>query len=684
MSTSPQVGLASNAARTPVRILSARAAPAVRILVLAAWCGLAGGWLEVATRVLCRAIDPTHRLYQTSRHFVWLAPLANLALLLSIGLSMVLVTWLWPRFGTWLGTRLVCAFGLLPALWAAGPRIYRDAWFILALGIAAQLVPWLERCRARLVRKMLWSLPLLAGLVPLVAGVLFAADRLKEWRESRRPLPPAGSPNVLLIVLDTVRADHLSLYGYHRRTSEALERLATQGIRFDEARATAPWTLPSHASMFTGRLPHELGVQWVTPLTSSFPTLAEHLGAAGYATAGFAANEMYCSYDTGLARGFTHYEDYILDGVKPLRTSAVSDRVIAAVFELTMNLQQRLVPSSLATGQDSWFQRLKEYRRRSAESINRGVLDWLSRRRQPERPFLVFLNYYDAHASYVPPPGTAHRFGLLPVSDDDVLFLTDYWSGVDKTKVASHFQALARDCYDNCVAYVDEQLGALVAALEQRGLLEQTLLFVTSDHGEGFGEHELYDHGESLYRSEIRVPLVVRLPGRGQPGRIVPDPSEAQRAGVGRPHAGRVVRETVSLRDLPATIVEQVGLAQVSPFPGRSLARYWSAASSAERLPREAGAISELESPNPANPNQGRSPAVRGPLIALADGDFVYIRNERDGTEQLFNQREDPHELLDRAGLDSMQPLLQRFRAQVDRMTAARSRWSSPSRRSGE
>ena len=119
---------------------------------------------------------------------------------------------------------------------------------------------------------------------------MFAGDWVKERREASRPLPPADSPNVLLIVMDTVRADHLSLYGYDRATTPTLEQLAKRGIRFDKARATAPWTLASHASLFTGRWPHELDVQWLTPLRGKFPTLAEYLGSHGYATAGFVAN----------------------------------------------------------------------------------------------------------------------------------------------------------------------------------------------------------------------------------------------------------------------------------------------------------------------------------------------------------------------------------------------------------
>ena len=131
--------------------------------------------------------------------------------------------------------------------------------------------------------------------------------------------------------------------------------------------------------------------------------------------------------------------------------------------------------------------------------------------------------------------------------------------------------------------------------------------------------------------------------------------------------AGRVVSEPVSLRDIPATVVDLLGLADSSPFPGRSLARLW-AAPSTETAPLETeGALSELAAPNPSNPNRGRSKAARGPLASPAAGDFVYIRNEGDGDEELFNRREDPDELTNLAGDQSMLPVLQRFRDRLSR-----------------
>jgi arylsulfatase A-like enzyme len=625
---------------------------ALGIVMLSAWCGLAAGWLEVGTRVLLRSITPTNRLFLMSRHFVWLTPAANLLLFVSMGLILALGTWLWPRRGGWVSARILAALAVLPSLMLASSGVYTLAWLILALGIATRVVPLIERPETRLRRRLMWSVPLLMGMVPIVAGLVAGGDRLKQWREASRALPHPDSPNVLLIVLDTVRADHLSLHGYSRPTSPGLGRLAQRGIRFNEARATAPWTLPSHASMFTGRLAHELATEWMTPLKGDFPTLAGYLGAHGYATAGFVGNTLYCSYDTGLDRGFTHYEDYELDlgRLRTLRMALLVDRACAGISSLGLSLYRNFDDGALHTWIEPALRELLARGRKTAGSVNREFLAWLSHRRQSDRPFFAFLNYFDAHSPYLPPEGTEFRFGLTPSTDADFLLLDEFWAVVDKLRLAPRYRTLVQDSYDNCIGYLDEQLGELFDELQQSGVLERTLVIVTADHGEELGDHALFDHGESLYRPEIRVPLLIVLPSSRQ--------------------FSRVVTETVSLRDLPATVLDQVGLAAGSPFPGRSMARLWSSPSLGEALgePAPEGAISELAGPNPSLPSQGRSPAARGPLVSLAQGDFVYIRNEGSGAEELFNQREDPHELMNRAGVRSMQPVLERMRRHLDQM----------------
>ena len=623
------------------------------LLFLSAWCGLAAGLMEVGTKVLLRAIDPSQRLYLMNHHFIWLSPLANLTFFLGIGLLSAGAIKLAPRATGWFGPRLICACTIMPVLIAAEPRIYAAAWLLLSLGLAVWLVPLFGQHRTALRAGLAWSFPFMLGLVFVLAGFVFGADWLARARESSRPLPPDHSPNVLLIVLDTVRADRLSPYGCERPTTPNLERLSKRGIRFDNARATAPWTLASHASMFTGHWPHDLGTQWLTPLRGNLPTLAEYIGAHGYATAGFVANLVYCSRDSGLARGFTHYEDYVLERLAPLRTSILVEQLATMIAE-AINVFDIVPHRPIKERLIRW---LAINRRKDAASINGAFLAWLTDRPEPDRPFFAFLNFLDAHYPYKLPDGAPHRFLTYSATRDEYRAVYEFWDVLDKTKLPRSVITLARDSYDDCLHYIDEQLGILLDDLQRRGELKKTLIIVTSDHGEGLGEHGLFDHGESLYRTEIRVPLLI-VPSSGLKRSVV-------------------VNEAVSLRDLPVTIVDLLGRGKGSPFPGDSLARFWGDSTSEDsRSPRnDDPVISELMAPNPARPNQGRSPASGGPLVSLAEGDFVYIRNEGDGSEQLFNECADPQEIDDRSKFESMRPVLEKFRDHLDliRKTSASS-----------
>jgi arylsulfatase A-like enzyme len=621
-------------------------------LVLSAWCGLAAGLLEVGTRIVCRFIAPHGRLYMMSRHFVWQAPLSNFLLFAALGLCLAISARLWPRFGRWLGPRLIGFCAILPVLMVISSQVYPLAWAMLALGIAWRLAAVLEAQGGALRAWLLWSFPGLVALVLVAASCVFGGDWLGRRKEAAARLPGGDAPNVLLVVLDTVRADRMSLYGYDRPTTPKLDRLARGAVRFDEARSTAPWTLASHASFFSGRWPHEFELDWMSPLRWNWPTLAEYLRAHGYATAGVVANVLYCSSETGLSRGFTYYEDYDLEGFAALRTAWLPNWTLGVVSDWGLILSRRPELAAFRSMLESLLAPLHNIgRKKDAAEINRGFLDWLSHRREPTRPFFAFLNYYDTHSPYVVPPGSTYRFGLAPQDQLDFMVLIEEWAKIhDKPRLPPRFRTLARDCYDSCLAYLDERLGQLFDELQRRGVLDRTLVIVVADHGEGLGEHDLFDHGQSLYRTEIRVPLFIALPGRDR--------------------FQRVVTEPVSLRDLPATIVDLAGLGGGSPFPGRSLARFWREPPVDSRSDDPEAVLSELASPNPADPNNGRSPAYRGPLISLAGGDFVYIRNEGDGTEELFNERDDARELINRAGNDAMRPILQGFRDRLRRLRA--------------
>ena len=211
------------AAGSPRRSPGADSLRAHHVLVLSLWCGLASGPLEVGAIVVRKRTYDLDPFYGMSRHFVWLIPLTDLLIFLGLGTACALVA-LCGRRGRWLASRLLCAVTLLPPLWAAFPRIYGPAGLLLALGIATRLVPALERHADGFRRCIVRTFPVLAVVALLLAASVWAGDRLKQRREEARPLPVTGSPNVLLIVLDTVAADHLSLHGYDRRHQPDLGR----------------------------------------------------------------------------------------------------------------------------------------------------------------------------------------------------------------------------------------------------------------------------------------------------------------------------------------------------------------------------------------------------------------------------------------------------------------------------
>jgi arylsulfatase A-like enzyme len=622
------------------------------ILVLSAWCGLVAGLLEVGTIILQKHASKLSSLYWMSRHFVWLIPLLNLVIFLVLGVILSVLVWYSRRGGYRLATRLMCTLTLLPTVWVAFPRIYGPAGFLLMLGIAARLVPVFERHAIEFRRLVRVSFPVVAGLVPILAASVWGSDRIKAWREESRLLPPPGSPNVLLIVLDTVGADHLSLYGYDRLTSPTIDELALRGIRFDRVQAASSWTLPSHASLFTGRWPHELSANWSTPLDGTYPTLAEFLGSRGYATAGFIANKPYCVSDCGLARGFTAYGDYNFPRLTAFKTTVLVDRVMEGAWAIERFLEDRLDFDLLGPAVD-YLWRLFKFDRKETAVVNREFLDWLSGRRQPERPFFAFLNFFEAHFPYELPEKGIHRFGDKPRTVRETTLLRDWRLVIDNGPSPDQVR-FARDSYDDCVADLDEKLGRLIDELDRRSILDRTWLIITADHGESFGEQPgVFWHGTSLYNSQLHVPLVI-IPPAGSP-------------------SPRVVTESVSLRDLATTIVDVLGFQEGAPFPGVTLARFWNG-SSPSASAKAAASIPVLSEVVPL-PRVAPYPAEwldrpKWPLAALTDGDWTYIRREGNVREELFHVPKDAQQRHNLASDPAMQPTLERMRGALSRLTA--------------
>lgn len=626
---------------------TARPGP-IAILGLSAWCGLLVGLLEVATVVVHKRFLDTNQLLSMSRQFVGLIPLTDLLIFLLVGSVGVLAVLIRPEGGRWVELRVLAALTLLPVLLVAVPQVHAIAWLLVALGVSARLVPILERRGPAFRRVVVFSTPILVLTLAGLAATPFAADRAKQWREQSRPIP-SGSPNILLVVMDTVAADHLALYGYGRPTSPALDELARRGSRFDAAQPSSSWTLASHASMFTGRWPHELSVGWRTPLDDARPTIAEFLRDRGYATAGFVANTSYCAADSGLGRGFTVYEDYIYRELSPFRWAVMvrmSLDALQAIADGPLDALDLTRPRAALRDVRERF----ETDRKEAAVVNREFLDWLADRRQPERPYFAFLNYFDAHSPYQLPARRIHRFGTKPIEERQSSLIRDWWT-VDKRQVAPDELAFVRDAYDDCVASIDEQVGRLFDELGRRGALDRTWVILVSDHGESFGEHEgVYVHGSSLYQTELHVPLVV-IPPAGVPVRPV-------------------VAETTSLRDMAATIADLAGWGGESPFPGGSMARLWqpspgpTGGGDAERR-----AIAELIPNETLAAGDPGSPRQPGPLSSMTAGGWSYIRREGEVREELYHLSKDPREQQNVAASPDSRPLLERMRETLSRMT---------------
>ena len=290
-----------------------RTAPAT-ILLVAIWIGLTAGFLDLGLMILKKRLTGD-AFYRLGDHFSLDHPGGGLRPRAGAGDGARSDRLLAPRTASPGHRRGTAVFRRIPRRVCHGCRWNSGLRCCCRAGLAVQIrpagrPPAVSRSSASCAVRA----PLLVGAVLAIMLLTFGGRAWSEYRASAAlPPAPADARNVLLIVWDTVRAGNLSLHGYGRRTSPNLERLAGRGVRFDQAFATAPWTLPSHSSLFTGRWPHELTADWRSPLDETYPTLAEYLAAHGYDTAGFVANLDYCSRETGLSRGFAHYEDYPIE-----------------------------------------------------------------------------------------------------------------------------------------------------------------------------------------------------------------------------------------------------------------------------------------------------------------------------------------------------------------------------------
>ncbi len=399
-------------------------------------------------------------------------------------------------------------------------------------------------------------------------------------RSSRHPglivvlglLPALGcrgrpAPDIILVSLDTVRADHLSVYGYSRPTTPNLEGFAREAAVFEQAFTPIPWTVGAHMSLLTALYPTVHNVAHLEPQSDVPRTATEALREAGYRTGGFVHPILDQGY--GFAKGF-----------------------------------------------DDYFRPVAE---RRAEFMLGRALRWVEdgeKGKDAGRPFFLFVHLYDAHYPYDPPAPFDATFGPAQAREANRIAQAHPYKQ-DKTLSEEELRQVVA-LYDGEIAYVDNALGGFFRKLKELGVYERALIVVTADHGEGFLEHGLLNHGNSVYEELIRVPLLARFPG----GRF----------------AGRRTRELVELVDVAPTALE---LGRARPLPaaqGRSLR---------ERLEKKGatGAASAYASGAFASCLRSEdwklieNPASRVPMIPRA----------RPGELELYDLRRDPQERHDLA-----------------------------------
>ena len=587
------------------------------LLIVGLGSGIFAGFVESIGLLVFQRINWVRwgPMMHVSWEIVWISPIVDAIFFLMLTLIGGIAARLAPRLPILRAVVFLLTFLSVYDWLTLTSRLFHAACLLLAFGVAVAFTRWYGKREGSFVQ--FWK-----RITPwmVAAWILaFAGIQGGKWLEERTAvahLPPAaaGAPNVLVIVVDTLRADHVSSYGYARSTSPNFDRLAQQGVRFQNAISACSWSLPSHVSLLTGRYQFEHGVGsvqsepwlgWGKKGMGGFPALGEALERKGYRTGAFSANRTYFSRDLGFGRGFLHFEDYF-QSPSDAFVRTLFGREFARIYlkrsdhSLVKRTLRKLGFTSLldqdAEGSGSYGGAFGV--RKRADAVNQEVTDWIDGDRQ--RPFFAFLNYFDVHDPY----GGPRDYPKPP------------WPQLSDI-----------DAYDNGVKYVDNHIGQLMAELERRGLAAHTLVIITSDHGESLGQHHLRTHGKALYWELIHVPLLIWYPGH------VP--------------AGETVATPVTNAAIPATIMDLLGAGTESPFPPASLSALWQAGGAPNwpdplsELARNAISDKEDQLARTLIPT-----ASTGAMKSLVTPQWQFITHETRGN-QLYDWVRDPAEAND-------------------------------------
>lgn len=445
-----------------------------------------------------------------------------------------------------------------------------------------------------------------------IGGVLLALAAWMWLRGSGLPSTTlAGQsateqrPNVVLFVIDTLRSDRLNSYGYTRHeTSPHIDALAHEGVRFEQAYAAAPWTLPSMASVMLSRFACEHGaLSTRTRMTGKVATLAERLHGLGYTTLGLYANTMIAP-EFGFDRGFDRYQESAVN--TDVQAAELLKDASAAPFFLYVHSIEPHNPERQAPDHTPGFR-----------DVPRNLRDQLHQ-------------HYLAYRTATRVDFTANRrVGLTDTTAEQDRHMAFFSAHLDDWS----------ELYDAAVRLADARLGTIVAYCKQRGVWDNTLVIFMADHGEEFLEHGGWTHGQAVYDEQLRVPLIIKLPGAA--------------------HRGEIVDTPVSLVDLLPTVFDWLGR--------RDLARDAAGASLLPLMGRY-GRAAEAQNPRVVtirhNVMNYYRPfkQQRGDLnVVVRDRDWKAIWNVEPDRVELYQLAEDPHETLDLA--DVRADLVERLRA---------------------
>ena len=546
-------------------------------LLLGAAGGMLLAWRGAHLQQTYRAMASLSLVLTFGANLVYAWPLARseeIALAVAVGLGVMFCLALssngWQRRTVFLTNPWIVSMLLLCGPWISREALHeqsalvKTAVSLIALGALAGSASLWHRLRPE--RPI--AMPRKAVTVVTIGAVLWGlAEMSSTGTKARADQASAHStpatPNILLITMDTVRADHLSVYGYERDTAPHLREFARGATVYNNAVAASDMTLPSHASIFTGLYPSWHGAYaaapdflYGRPLPSTAATLAEALRAKGYWTAAVVANHSFLQAAMGLAQGFAVWKHNM-----PVHLST-SDRP----FYLREGARNLLSMTMSTAAFDGYFLR--------AADINRDAFAMLEQA-QNHGSFLLFLNYMDAHIPLVPPPPFRDRF---PGRDPDFRPAKRHQDLTNSTNAGRGRLTEAEkrhliSQYDGGIGYIDAEIGKLMIRLREMNLYENTLIIITSDHGEAFGEHDRMQHAVgSVYQEEVHIPLLIKFPGQ---------------------HDGRRANAPVNHVDLMPTALKVAGCEVPPALHGRILTP--SGNESTEPVFSEAWALGELQ-----------------------------------------------------------------------------------------